>query len=389
MDVRGRRALVCVLVVVGCLLMLGPSAVAAVVADAGAESAVAQETPDESDQSDDVDESDQPNGADESDQQDTPAESDQLDDADEVHIEVFIHENGTATFTVDYRFENTSDDEWETLREDVENNPDAYAAQEHAGWNETLVNGQNQTGRDMELSDVSVTTDTSSAPRDLGHVEFTFEWSSFAHVELNRVEAGDALAGFTLVDDTTLQLFWPDSYTVREVDPEPDSPPDGSVMWDGDGTEFADDQPWLVLIENGDSSIDPPDSTEDPAMPWLVVTVALAVLAALGLVGWWAGRRQSRESMAAQAGQQAPPERATDDPNGTQSGPPPELLSNEERVLRLVEQRGGRVKQQEIVSELEWTEAKTSQVVGGLREDDEIEVFRIGRENVIALPEEE
>jgi len=47
------------------------------------------------------------------------------------------------------------------------------------------------------------------------------------------------------------------------------------------------------------------------------------------------------------------------------------------------------VKQQEVVSELDWTEAKTSQVVGDLREDDEIDVFRIGRENVLALPEDE
>ena len=68
---------------------------------------------------------------------------------------------------------------------------------------------------------------------------------------------------------------------------------------------------------------------------------------------------------------------------------PPELLSNEERVLQLLEQRGGRIKQQDVVSELDWTEAKTSQVVGDLREDDEIEVFRIGRENVLSLPDNE
>jgi uncharacterized membrane protein len=46
------------------------------------------------------------------------------------------------------------------------------------------------------------------------------------------------------------------------------------------------------------------------------------------------------------------------------------------------------VKQQEIVSGLEWTEAKTSQVVNAMHEDGRIEKFRIGRENVVKLPEE-
>lgn len=47
-----------------------------------------------------------------------------------------------------------------------------------------------------------------------------------------------------------------------------------------------------------------------------------------------------------------------------------------------------RIKQQEVVAQLDWTEAKTSQVVSGLREDEDIEVFRIGRENVLSLPDD-
>ena len=73
---------------------------------------------------------------------------------------------------------------------------------------------------------------------------------------------------------------------------------------------------------------------------------------------------------------------------GTATATPEALLSSEERVLRLLEDNGGRMKQQQVVQELDWTDAKTSQVVGTLRDDGEIEVFRIGRENVLALPGE-
>jgi hypothetical protein len=62
-------------------------------------------------------------------------------------------------------------------------------------------------------------------------------------------------------------------------------------------------------------------------------------------------------------------------------------LSNEERVLRLLRENGGRMKQQDVVQTLGWTDARTSQIVSGLREEEKLESFRLGRENVLRLPE--
>ncbi|EMA40871.1 hypothetical protein C446_06830 [Halobiforma nitratireducens JCM 10879] len=336
--------------------------------------------------------------------QEAPTESDELDAPDEVHIDVFVHENGSATFVVDYRFENNSESNWSALQDDVEAHPDAYAESEAADWNEILEAGQNVTERDMEIRNASVRTDTSSAPREIGHVEFTFEWHSFAYVELNRIDAGDALVGFTLSDDTTLRLFPPEGYVIGAVEPMPDDPPDGSVFWDGDATEFADDEPYVEILENGDAGAQEEEPDPGPTSPWLIVIVALVLLATVGAAGWWVRHQEilAPNEDADTAGAEGNGATAAGTGTGTGTGPdatgangsnpdgpPPELLSNEERVLRLLEQRGGRIKQQDVVSELDWTEAKTSQVVGGLREDGEIEVFRIGRENVLALPDED
>ncbi|WP_306055099.1 helix-turn-helix transcriptional regulator [Natronococcus wangiae] len=371
MDVRGLQALLVLVVVVGCLVVPIPAASAAAV-DGGAETDQLALQEDEEPETDD--------GAETEDDGDGL----KLENATEIHIDVYLHENGSATFVVDYRFhvndENESAERWQELRDDIDENPDEYVESERGAWNEVRADGENTTGREMNLSDFSVRTDESTAPRDLGHVEYTFEWSSFSHVELNRLEAGDALSGFTLVDDTTLQIFWPESYSAYEIDPESEDRGEGSVFWDGEGTEFTDDQPRIVLIENSEAADEPVETEEGPAMPWLAVAGALALLASLALVGWWL--RHRREPV---AGVENPRE-VPADVGETQGGPPPELLSNEERVLRLLEEHGSRVKQQEVVSELDWTEAKTSQVVSGLREEDEIEVFRIGRENVLALP---
>ncbi len=242
----------------------------------------------------------------------------------------------------------------------------------------------------MEISNVEVETDTSSAPRNLGHVEFTFEWSSFSHVEINRIEAGThspALRSSTTrrcsssgPTDTSFERPIPRRTIRRRVD-----------LWDGDGTEFTDEQPLIVLIENAEGTEEPVEPEESPSMPWLAVAGALALLVAAAAIGWAIRHRADGVSYSPGNGpaQQARVPVESDEPGSQTAGPPDELLSNEERVLRLLEQRGGRIKQQEIVAELDWTEAKTSQVVSGLREDEEVEVFRIGRENVLSLPDEE
>ncbi|MGQ3412629.1 helix-turn-helix transcriptional regulator [Natrinema sp. LN54] len=378
MDVRGLRALICVLVVVACSFAFVPAATAGV-ADNGVQRAALQ--------------------ADSGGEQTDTNESPQLEDADEIHIDVFIAEDGSARVTVDYQFhlygENSSAPQWEPLSENISDDPDQYVAAERTKWNDTLTDGINATNREMELSNMSITTETDTAPREVGHAVVTFDWSDFALVELNRIEAGTALSGLTLEEGTSLQFRWPEGYSIHEsegtpqVQPSPDDRSNSSVTWT-DELNTPDGGPQVVLIKNDTVNADPATTDEGPAMPWVIVVLALALLATVGVAGWLLGRDRSGGGAAGAEPQTA---RRADgspepEPNGA-NGPPTELLSNEERVLRLLEERGGRIKQQAVVSELGWTEAKTSQVVGELRENDEIEVFRIGRENVLSLPDEE
>jgi hypothetical protein len=69
-------------------------------------------------------------------------------------------------------------------------------------------------------------------------------------------------------------------------------------------------------------------------------------------------------------------------------GPDPELLSDEERVEYLLERNGGRMKQASIVKETGWSNAKVSQLLSSMDEEDRVDKLRIGRENLISLPEE-
>jgi len=66
-----------------------------------------------------------------------------------------------------------------------------------------------------------------------------------------------------------------------------------------------------------------------------------------------------------------------------------ELLSDEERVERLIEANGGRMKQAAIVQETGWSNAKVSQLLSAMDDDDRIDKLRIGRENLISFPDED
>lgn len=64
-----------------------------------------------------------------------------------------------------------------------------------------------------------------------------------------------------------------------------------------------------------------------------------------------------------------------------------ELLSDEERVERLLENNGGRMRQATIVTETGWSDAKVSQLLSAMDDDERIKKLRIGRENLISLPD--
>ncbi|ERH12225.1 MAG: hypothetical protein J07HB67_01239 [halophilic archaeon J07HB67] len=77
----------------------------------------------------------------------------------------------------------------------------------------------------------------------------------------------------------------------------------------------------------------------------------------------------------------------SDSDTDTEPEPDPELLSDEERVERLLEQNGGRMRQADIVSETGWSDAKVSQLLSAMAEDGRVDKLRLGRENLISFPD--
>jgi uncharacterized membrane protein len=88
---------------------------------------------------------------------------------------------------------------------------------------------------------------------------------------------------------------------------------------------------------------------------------------------------------AAAAGAGAATDAADDDSMPAPSVPDEELLSDDDRVIRMLKDHGGRMKQVKIVEDTGWSKSKVSMLLSDMEEEGTISKLRVGRENVISL----
>ncbi|ELZ36838.1 helix-turn-helix transcriptional regulator [Halorubrum tebenquichense] len=255
----------------------------------------------------------------------------------------------------------------------------------------------------------------------VGELRLTFTWTAFLAQDGESLVLGDALTTpgngtwlRSLEASQTLEVATPEGYTVTGTPSTAVTRlSDGDVIIEGPQT-FDGGEP--VAIVYG------PASTP----PWGTMLAALllaATLVAGSVVGY---RRINAEDAEAGGAVANGDETGTRDegpspvtgPNGSGNGTPngsgdpgpngdggPEtnageakeadddgpdlsLLSDEERVERLLDESGGRMRQADIVAETGWSDAKVSQLLSAMADEGRVEKLRLGRENLISLPDD-
>jgi len=337
-------------------------------------------------------------------------------DADSVTLRADVAADGDAQWTVTYRLRLDDDNAtqaFEELQADVESDPSPYLDPFRQRMERTVAGAENATGREMAISNVTIETRRESQPQvEFGVVTYRLEWANFAAVDGETVRAGDAVDQLFLDSRTSLRMTGPEGYVLDSASPDPTRTDANEAVWQGQ-RDFDADEPRAVFVPEGETPTDTPagsdggaggDGGDDTATPTaadggMPVVPLLAALVVVLLGGAWVvGRRGSitpptffggEDGEADSSGGEAGGTAAASDGDGAdgEEGPPPELLSNEERIVRLLEENGGRMKQKEVAEQLDWTAAKTSQVVGDLRDAGDVDSFRLGRENVLTLPD--
>lgn len=307
-------------------------------------------------------------------------------DPDDIVLRFDLQTDGTAVVSVEHRYrlaDAEMEEAFEELRADIEADPDAFTGRFAERMAGTVESAEAATDREMSVGEVTISAEVRSLPQEYGVVRYEFEWHGFAVGDGQRIIAGDALAGLFLDEDTRLVIAWAGEYRLEDASPEPDDVRSQTVVWRGP-LEFGPEGPRVTVSTaagaDNDTGVGEPGNGPPLWLnPTALSAVALAVLFVIVGGAWWFGVREKRPLDTPLIG-------GSDD---TEHEIDRELLSNEEQVLHVLQQHGGRARQQEVVQELGWTDAKTSQIVRNLRDAGEVESFRLGRENVLKLPDDD
>jgi uncharacterized membrane protein len=358
-------------------------------------------------------------------------------------FEVNVTASGDARWSVTYRYVLNSSNETEAFErfgEDVSTGTtdvgfSAQVFQRFAetaeGWTDREMTIQAAGWEDVRIRErpdtAGTTTTTATGAKNetttyIGELTYSFVWTNFASVEGNTVVVGDAFGTENetwfnqLYEGQRFVLNSPQNYGIRDS-PDDKGPDDGTLVWDGPVTFEPGylEATYFELAPQNTSTGTEPDPEDEGLSPFVLVgLVGVLVVTAAGGAYMFA----KRQSETPAGGDPEPTPNGghggtLDGDDGSGPDDPPaggaaaaatenepagepdedddideELLSDEERVLRLLDDNGGRMKQANIVKETGWSNAKVSQLLSGMADDEEIRKLRIGRENLITLPGE-
>jgi len=361
-------------------------------------------------------------------------------EADRTRFRITVRQNGSGEWTFQYEQRLETDDavgEFEAYAERFNSEETESYRNFRARSTALTASGSNVTGRQMAAESFDREARVEERPPagdEFGVVEMSFVWTGFAESDGDRLVVGDVFVdGLYVGPDQQLRFDRGPTLRFESVDPNPDSMADGmlaeseSVTWLGEA-QFTDRRPRVVYIlrDSGPGPVtdqgSEPTSTGTPGgtgLPLPLVVLAVVVVVGAGsALAYRSGvlrtvRRSGVPFGDTEADSAAAEETAEPPEPGAEHEPGPadedagrageadarhgefgpvapavsdeELRSDDERVISLLEERGGRMRQVDIVANTDWSKSKVSMLLSGMEEEGVISRLRVGRENIVSL----
>lgn len=340
-----------------------------------------------------------------------------LETSPETEFRVVLHDDRSATWNITVEYELETDAQREAF-DDLATDIEGGTAEGPLGaerFERLVAVADDSTDREMSMIDVDRSAERHEG---VGTVSLEFTWVAFLDTEDEQLVLDDALTTpdgdpllGSLESQQQLIVVTPDGY---QVDTTPGINPDireGNAWIEGPQQFTVDER--LVITYSPVTGAGPtpstPTATPTPAVPddssWAILGAALLIGAAILLAALLYRRKGSDVSAAdgvvptagsdtsssagSGTGVDAGPDEREPSDAGEEDPPDLSLLSDEERVERLLDRNDGRMRQAAIVEETGWSDAKVSQLLSSMAEQERIEKLRLGRENLISLPDGE
>ena len=321
------------------------------------------------------------------------AQEDLLDESSDITIiKIALSPTGEAIWTVELTFPLNTPLEVQSfnrLSADFESNGQSFISL--TPFTNAVTVASIETERDMQLKEVSY---SSSMSDDHGSLSLSFIWTNFTHSHANTMNVGDVFSVESgqawmhiLLENHELIIELPPNYVAQSSS---HSIYNGTLHVIGP-TKFSSGEPFATLIKFS------PDTPAPSKTTSLSLTFFIAILLSMFIGLFWILKRNFNWSLLLALFSIFPNasrypilrKYAPLSPTVNDAHLRPityaTLISDEERVLTIVRQHGGRIKQVDIVEKTDWSNAKVSQILSHLEEKGFIDKLRIGRENLISL----
>ncbi len=335
---------------------------------------------------------------------------------DSTEFRITVYGNASARWVFLYKttLEN------ETQRSDFESYADRFNSEETELYTNfrdrarsITTQGSDATGRSMNATGFSKRAYVDEL-NSQGIVRMSFVWTAFAERDGDTVVMGDVFeGGFYLAPDQRLVVLHGPNLRFQSAAPQPALDEDSlaasdTLTWGGE-REFNPQRPEARLVPPSEPTPTPTPTTaggggttatEPGRSVGFLPVLGLGVVLLLGLgaaLAYRAGALPGDDDGPAAASAEpgdggdgaataaAGTGGAAADTTSTEPAvADEELLDDEERVMRLLDRNGGRMKQVVIVDETGWSKSKVSMLLSDMEEAGEISKLRVGRENIIS-----
>jgi uncharacterized membrane protein len=264
--------------------------------------------------------------------------------------------------------------------------------------------GTEETGRQMNATVFTKDATVDEQFRVYGRLQMSFLWTNFSRTTDSGIVVDDVFAGGMYIGPDQRLVFEKGAgleYSSAEPTPDRLGAEDNltasdSLEYHGE-RDFADRRPKVVATtpsatRPGQTATPiPTNAASSDIGPAPLAIAILFLLVVGGAVAWYSGNLDDifRDQSGGGAGTTETEGAVGAGAAAEPSIPEEELLSDEDRVLRLLDENGGRMKQVNIVENTEWSKSKVSMLLSDMEEEGSISKLRVGRENIISKAGEE
>lgn len=278
-----------------------------------------------------------------------------------------LMENSDAVWTIELRTPLNTENEISNFQSYIKqiNSEDTTQTDNFRSQFETVVSASdNRFDRNMSVESLNLNAtieDTTSGKVGITIVEF--RWSNFAQKNGEDIIVGNIISeGYTISDGERFRIVPPANYTIDKntISGDADINSDtGVVEWFGPHA-FSNLEINYTHNNTQDSAIDNKESIVGyNYILYVAIVVFILVISYFSYIKLYG--------------------------NEDDSWSVNNLETDEEKIVGLLEENDGRIKQKKIEDEFEWSKTKVSRLTSKLEDDNVIEKLTIGRENLINL----